>query len=63
MRQVLFYVPVNSSPKVNIMLDESHAAISRPIVVANDIVVCRIGIGGKILLNEVAGFICGKPEQ
>lgn len=65
-RQSLLNIPVNGSSKINIMLDESHAAIPRPaalIVVANDIVISRIGIGREVALDEVTGFISTEPKQ
>lgn len=65
-RQPLLDVPVNGSSKINIMLDESHAAIPRPaalIVVANDVVISRIRIGGEIALDEITGFISTEPKQ
>ena len=48
------------------MLDESHAAIPRPaalVIVANDVVISRIRIGGEVALDEVTSFISTEPEQ
>ena len=62
---LLWGYPVNGSSKINIMLDDSHAAVPQPtafIVVAND-VINRIRIGGEVTLDEVTGFISTEPKQ
>jgi hypothetical protein len=48
------------------VFDEPHTAISRPtalVIVTNDIVVCRVGIGGEIALDEISGFVGSEPEE
>ena len=52
--------------QVNIVFDEPHATIpgsAALVVIADDIIVCRVWIGTEVALNEVSGLIRREPEQ
>lgn len=48
------------------MLDQTHATIPRPatlVVVADDIVICRIWVRTEVTLDEIAGLLRSEAEE
>ena len=65
-RQTLLDVPEDGPPQIDVVLDQPHAAISWPatfVVVADDIIVSRVGVGTEVPLYEVSRFVGGEAEQ
>ncbi len=59
-------VPKHSATKLNIVLDQPHTAVARPvafIVITNDVVVRRVWVGGKVTLNQITSFVGGESKE
>lgn len=48
------------------MLDETHPAIPRPallVIVADEVLVVGIGVGGEVALDQITRFLGGEPKH
>ena len=62
----MFHVPEHGSSKIDVVLDQPHATVSRPasfVVVSDDVVIGRIGVGGQIPLDQVTSFVRCESEE
>ena len=62
--QTIFYVPEHSTPKVDVMLHESHTSISWPafpVVVSHYVFIIRIWMLCEVTLDQISSFISCKP--
>ena len=58
-------VPEHGSAQVHIVLHQSHARVSRPallVVVADNVLVVRVGVLGQVALDEVARVVRRESE-
>lgn len=65
-RQPILDVPEDGSSQIHIVLHQSHSSITRPallVVVANDVLIVRIGMLGEVALNEVSRFFRVEAEE
>jgi hypothetical protein len=65
-RKSILNLPESSTTKVNVMLHETHAAVTRPtlfIVVADYVLIVRIGVFGQESLDQVSAFVFHEAEQ
>ena len=64
--QSVLDVPENGTTKVDIVLDETHTAVTRPallVVVSEDVGVVRVGLSREISLNEIARLLLREAEE
>jgi hypothetical protein len=62
----LFDIPEYRTSKVNVVLDQPHTTIAWPatlVVVANDVVVRRVGICAEVTLDKVSSFLSSEAEE
>ena len=62
----MFNVPEHGSPKINVMLDQSHTAVSGPaplIVISNNVVIGGIRVCRQIPLDEIARLVGSESEK
>ena len=71
MYKILKIIPVLDIPKysaaqINIMLHKSHTSISWPalfVIIADNVLIIRIGMFGQISLYELFSLVSSKSEQ
>ena len=64
--QALLDIPEDRTTQIDIVLDQPHTTIPRPatlVIVPDDVVVCGIGIGTEVPLDEISRFFCGESEE
>ena len=65
-RQAVLHVPEDRSAQVHVVLHQTHARVTRPalfVVVADDVLVVRIGMLGQVALDEVLGLVGAEAQQ
>ena len=65
-RETLLDVPEHRTTKVDVVLDEAHAAVARPalaIRVADEVGVVGIRVGAEVALDEVARLLRSEAEE
>ena len=63
--QTLFDILEDCLTEIDIVLDETHTAITRPtalVIIADDIVIRRIRIGAEVSLDEISRFLRCEAE-
>jgi hypothetical protein len=64
--QSIFDVPEDSSAQIDVVFHQSHSRVSRPaflVVVADDVLVVRVGMFGQVTLNQISSFFGRESEE
>lgn len=60
------YVPKNGASKIHVMLHQTHPGVAWPalfVVVADDVLIVRVGMFCEIALDEISSFVCREAEE